>query len=280
MKRPSCPEASRAVFDAIVRSGTALSSSNSINLNGGAFPSGPTLRWLRDPGHISSKLELTKVIPSVAPDELYVLVGGFDDSDHPEKKYRKTSYDLQLPGGKREPGESGLDCVIRETYEETRVALNPDNYITSLPGTTSEHRHDLAVRFAHDAFGPYHIVATLPNSSGTYPAFAEPPNLSNLPPPPANRELECRDCTRNFLFEVGEQEHFAKKGFDTPRRCKPCRALNKAKSNGKGKGKGKGGGKGKGKGKDGGGGGGGGGTCYAFHLKGGCTRGSTYTFSH
>jgi len=35
--------------------------------------------------------------------------------------------------------------------------------------------------------------------------------------------LICNDCGQEFTFEVGEQEWFAAKKFETPKRCKACR---------------------------------------------------------
>lgn len=35
--------------------------------------------------------------------------------------------------------------------------------------------------------------------------------------------LNCRQCGREFLFTVAEQEFYRQKGFNTPRRCKECR---------------------------------------------------------
>lgn len=45
-------------------------------------------------------------------------------------------------------------------------------------------------------------------------------------PPEAPLEPICQRCTvcgRSFLFEVGEQKHFRKMGFQPPRRCPFCR---------------------------------------------------------
>jgi hypothetical protein len=35
--------------------------------------------------------------------------------------------------------------------------------------------------------------------------------------------LNCRQCGKEFLFTVAEQEFYREKGFNTPRRCKECR---------------------------------------------------------
>jgi hypothetical protein len=36
-------------------------------------------------------------------------------------------------------------------------------------------------------------------------------------------EIECVDCRVWFFFGVGEQQFFANRGFEPPRRCRPCR---------------------------------------------------------
>ncbi len=44
-----------------------------------------------------------------------------------------------------------------------------------------------------------------------------------------DKNLTCRDCGREFLFTVGEQEFYAQKGFaHEPRRCPDCRATRRA----------------------------------------------------
>lgn len=40
-----------------------------------------------------------------------------------------------------------------------------------------------------------------------------------------DRFLICRDCGRVFVFTAKAQEHYAKKGWCTPKRCKACRDL-------------------------------------------------------
>ena len=41
--------------------------------------------------------------------------------------------------------------------------------------------------------------------------------------PPADIFLTCVDCRTPFLWDVGEQQFFAARGFVEPRRCRPCR---------------------------------------------------------
>ena len=39
--------------------------------------------------------------------------------------------------------------------------------------------------------------------------------------------LRCKDCQKDFPFTEGEQAFFAQKEFPPPKRCKPCRVLNR-----------------------------------------------------
>jgi hypothetical protein len=44
-----------------------------------------------------------------------------------------------------------------------------------------------------------------------------------------DEELTCCDCRQSFVFTVGEQEFYSKKGFSNrPRRCKECHQKHKA----------------------------------------------------
>ena len=48
-----------------------------------------------------------------------------------------------------------------------------------------------------------------------------------------DRTLTCRDCGREFIFTVGEQEFHAQKGFtNDPGRCPDCRAARRAERGG------------------------------------------------
>jgi CxxC-x17-CxxC domain-containing protein len=41
--------------------------------------------------------------------------------------------------------------------------------------------------------------------------------------------LQCRDCGRDFVFTVGEQEFYASRGFTShPTRCRDCQSAHKA----------------------------------------------------
>lgn len=44
-----------------------------------------------------------------------------------------------------------------------------------------------------------------------------------------DRTLVCKDCGKEFVFTVGEQEFFKSKGFENdPVRCPDCRRARKA----------------------------------------------------
>ncbi len=43
-----------------------------------------------------------------------------------------------------------------------------------------------------------------------------------------DRTINCRDCSTDFIFTVGEQEFYAQKGFEhEPTRCPACRQARK-----------------------------------------------------
>lgn len=50
----------------------------------------------------------------------------------------------------------------------------------------------------------------------------------------AERHLACNSCGTEFLFSVEEQEFFQSKGFQEPKRCKPCRSAAKQQRSGGG----------------------------------------------
>ena len=44
--------------------------------------------------------------------------------------------------------------------------------------------------------------------------------------------IVCKDCGKEFVFTVGEQQFYAEKGFQNkPVRCKECRAKRKTERN-------------------------------------------------
>ena len=47
-----------------------------------------------------------------------------------------------------------------------------------------------------------------------------------------DKTIVCKDCGKEFVFTVGEQEFYAEKGFQNePVRCKECRVARKEKRN-------------------------------------------------
>jgi CxxC-x17-CxxC domain-containing protein len=49
-----------------------------------------------------------------------------------------------------------------------------------------------------------------------------------------DKTLVCEDCGQEFLFSEKEQEFYAMRGFQEPKRCKPCRSRRKEQSGGRG----------------------------------------------
>lgn len=44
-----------------------------------------------------------------------------------------------------------------------------------------------------------------------------------------DKTLVCRDCGKEFVFTVGEQEFYKEKGFENdPARCPDCRKIKKS----------------------------------------------------
>lgn len=44
-----------------------------------------------------------------------------------------------------------------------------------------------------------------------------------------DRKIICKDCKKEFIFVVGEQEFYNIKGYKEPLRCKQCRTNKKEK---------------------------------------------------
>lgn len=44
----------------------------------------------------------------------------------------------------------------------------------------------------------------------------------------SDKTLTCQDCGAEFLFSADDQEFYAGKGFNEPKRCPSCRAARKA----------------------------------------------------
>jgi hypothetical protein len=47
-----------------------------------------------------------------------------------------------------------------------------------------------------------------------------------------DKNLVCKDCNKEFVFTVGEQEFYKEKGFENePQRCPDCRRARKQERN-------------------------------------------------
>ena len=47
-----------------------------------------------------------------------------------------------------------------------------------------------------------------------------------------DKTIVCKDCGKEFVFTVGEQEFYKEKGFDNePKRCLACKRAKKAQQN-------------------------------------------------
>ena len=44
-----------------------------------------------------------------------------------------------------------------------------------------------------------------------------------------DKRIICKDCGKEFVLTVGEQEWYEEKGFNDPVRCKECRQVRKLK---------------------------------------------------
>ncbi len=42
-----------------------------------------------------------------------------------------------------------------------------------------------------------------------------------------DKKIVCKDCGKEFIFTIREQEFYNEKGFTEPKRCKECRDKNK-----------------------------------------------------
>lgn len=42
-----------------------------------------------------------------------------------------------------------------------------------------------------------------------------------------DKQLMCKDCGASFVYTAGDQEFYASKGFNEPKRCKDCRLKKK-----------------------------------------------------
>lgn len=48
-----------------------------------------------------------------------------------------------------------------------------------------------------------------------------------MPDQLSDKNIECVDCGKPFVFTVRDQEFFKSKSFSEPKRCRPCRDLKK-----------------------------------------------------
>lgn len=46
----------------------------------------------------------------------------------------------------------------------------------------------------------------------------------------ADKTISCQDCGKEFIFSEEEQNYYAEKGFQDPKRCKPCRMARKRRT--------------------------------------------------
>ena len=44
-----------------------------------------------------------------------------------------------------------------------------------------------------------------------------------------DRRLTCADCGEGYVWSASEQEFYKAKGYEPPKRCKPCREAKKAR---------------------------------------------------
>jgi hypothetical protein len=49
-----------------------------------------------------------------------------------------------------------------------------------------------------------------------------------------DKTLKCKDCNADFVFSEKDQKFFESKGFEPPKRCKPCRDVKKQASKSQG----------------------------------------------
>jgi len=53
-----------------------------------------------------------------------------------------------------------------------------------------------------------------------------------------DQHLTCADCGHDFVWSAKDQEFFAEKGYQQPKRCKDCRQAKKAQRGGDERGEG------------------------------------------
>lgn len=45
-----------------------------------------------------------------------------------------------------------------------------------------------------------------------------------------DKTLQCKDCGKDFVYTVKDQEFYTKMNFEPPKRCKDCRKKKKEKN--------------------------------------------------
>lgn len=49
-----------------------------------------------------------------------------------------------------------------------------------------------------------------------------------------NKTLQCVDCKSSFIWTASEQEYFADRNYQQPKRCKMCREMRRKEKEGAG----------------------------------------------
>ena len=70
--------------------------------------------------------------------------------------------------------------------------------------------------------------------SRTASGIRAPEGRSKMEEGTLDKELTCNDCGNTFIFSEKDQEFFASKGFQEPKRCPACRRARKTKRDGGG----------------------------------------------
>lgn len=115
----------------------------------------------------------------------------------------KEGYHIDIPGGKRNLGESCQECGVRECKEETGIDLQAQGYAVMEGPQDNKHRW---------------IFALSPEVHPMLKAPMESPMM-----------LTCceRDCGMGFEYSKSEQAYYTKRGWKAPIRCKKCLAKRK-----------------------------------------------------
>ncbi|HEX8180710.1 MAG TPA: zinc-ribbon domain-containing protein [Pyrinomonadaceae bacterium] len=99
-------------------------------------------------------------------------------------------------------------------------------------------RLGITYKIARRRLRNYESMHKLPTSMppSTRPAEAtrtpgkKPTATAAAPADGTDQQLMCADCRQEFTWSAGEQEYYRQKGFEPPRRCKPCREAKKART--------------------------------------------------